>query len=87
MQFTATLAANATGRWFTHSWPFHWFVVWTVVPTSPAVDGPAQLQWTVRTTRQAERLIKYHISVQNLGAAAVSFAARYEVLGWGLTFV
>ena len=86
-QFSGTVPGNSTRTWFTHSWPSHWFVVWTIIPTSPVVDGPAQLQWTVRTTRQAERLIKYHISVQNLGAAAVSFAARYEVLGWGPTFV
>jgi len=86
-QFSGTVAGGSTGTWFTHSWPSHWFVVWTIVPTSPVVDGPAQLQWAVRTTRQAERLIKYHVSVQNLGAAAVSFDARYEVLGWGPTFV
>ena len=86
-QFTGTVQGNATGHWFTHSWPSHWFVVWTIVPTSPAVDGPAQLEWTVRTSRQAERLVKYHISVRNLGGASVSFAARYEVLGWGPTFV
>ena len=41
----------------------------------------------MRTTRQAERLIKYHLAVQNLGSASVSFDARYEVLGWGPTFV
>jgi hypothetical protein len=86
-QFNGTVAGNATGTWFTHSWPSHWFVVWVMVPTSPVVDGPAQLEWTVRTSRQAERLLKYHISVKNLGAAPVSFAARYEVLGWGPTFV
>jgi len=86
-QFSGTVPANSTRTWFTHSWPSHWFVVWTVVPTSPAVDGPAQLTSVVRTTRQAERLIKYHLSVQNLGAASVTFDARYEVLGWGSTFV
>jgi hypothetical protein len=86
-QFTGTVAGNATRTWFTHSWPSHWFVVWTIVPTSPVVDGPAQLEFVVRTSRQAERLIKYHLSVRNLGATGISFAARYEVLGWGPTFV
>ena len=86
-QFSGTVPGASTRTWFTHSWPSHWFVVWTVVPTSPVVDGPAQLEFVVRTTRQAERLIKYHLAVQNLGSASVSFDARYEVLGWGPTFV
>jgi hypothetical protein len=86
-QFSGTVPANSTRHWFTHSWPSHWFVVWGAVPTSPVVDGPPQLQLVVRTTRQAERLIKYHLSLTNVGAAAVSFQARYEVLGWGPTFV
>jgi hypothetical protein len=86
-QFTGTVPANSTRTWFTHSWPSHWFVLWTVVPTSPIIDGPAQLELVVRTTRQAERLIKYHLSIHNFGGASVSFEARYEVLGWGPTFV
>jgi hypothetical protein len=86
-QFTGTVAGLATRTWFTHSWPSHWFVVWTVVPTSPAVDGPAQLEFVVRTTRQAERLLKYHLSIRNLGPVPMSFVARYEVLGWSPAFV
>ena len=58
VQFTATIPANATRRWFTHSWPFHWFVVWTVVPTNPAIDGPEQSEWKIQITRQTETLLK-----------------------------
>jgi Astacin (Peptidase family M12A) len=86
VQFTATLAANATGRWFTHSWPFHWFVVWTVVPTAPAIDGPAQVEWKIQITRQAEALLKYFIEVRNLQNYPVTVQARYNVLGWGRMF-
>jgi hypothetical protein len=86
-QFSGTVAGNSTRTWFTHSWPSHWFVVWTIVPTSPVVDGPAQAELTVRTTRQAERLIKYHLSVRNLGPAPLNVVARYEVLGWHPSFV
>ena len=57
VQFTGTLNAGATGRWFTHSWPFHWFVVWTPVPTAPPVDGNAQIEWKVQITRQSETLL------------------------------
>ena len=86
-QFSGSVPGNSTRTWFTHSWPSHWFVVWTAIPTSPVVDGPAQLELVVQTTRQAERLIKYFLSVRNLGSAAVNFDARYEVLGWGPSFV
>ena len=86
-QFSGSVPGHSTRVWFTHSWPSHWFVVWTVVPTAPPVDGPAQLEFVVRTTRQAERLIKYHLSITNVGAAPINFVARYDVLGWGPTFV
>jgi hypothetical protein len=91
VQFSGVVPANGTGNWFTHSWPSHWFVVWTVVPTAPVVDGPAQLELTVRTTRQADRanarLVKYHLSVRNLTGGSVNFEARYEVLGWHRGFL
>jgi hypothetical protein len=86
-QFTGSVPGSSTRTWFTHSWPSHWFVVWTIVPTAPVVDGPAQVELVVRVTRQAERLLKYHLSIRNLGTAAVTFDARYEVLGWSPTFV
>lgn len=85
-QFSGVLAPNATGNWFTHSWPSHWFVVWNVTPTAPPVDGGAQVELTVRLSRQGESLLKYHLSVRNLSATQVSFDARYEVLGWARNF-
>jgi Astacin (Peptidase family M12A) len=89
-QFSGTVAANSTGNWFSHSWPSHWYVHWTVMPTAPVVDGNAQLELTVRTSRQADRanarLVKYHLSVRNVTGGPVSFQARYEVLGWHPSF-
>ena len=85
-QFSSSVGANATATWFTHSWPAHWFVVWTIVPTSPAIDGPAQLEFTHRVTRQADALLKHFLSVRNLGANSVGFEARFEVLGWARNF-
>lgn len=89
-QFSGTVAANSTGNWFTHSWPSHWYVHWTVMPTAPVVDGNAQLELTVRTSRQADRanarLVKYHLSVTNVTGGPVNFQARYEVLGWHPSF-
>jgi hypothetical protein len=90
-QFAGSLAPGQTNTWFTHSWPSHWFVVWTAVPTAPAVDGPAQLELTVRMSRQADRanarLVKYHLTVRNLSASVLNFQARYEVLGWHPSFL
>jgi subtilisin family serine protease len=80
VQFTGTVAANATARWFTHSWPDHWHVIWTVVPTAPAIDGPAQIEFSVKTTRQAFGLIKYFIDIKNLQNYPVTIEARYCVL-------
>lgn len=85
-QFSGTVGPNGTGNWFTHSWPSHWFVVWTVVPTGPAIDGPAQLEFTHRLSRQNQHLLKHHLTVRNLGGGNVSFEARYEVLGWAPNF-
>jgi hypothetical protein len=85
-QFIGTVPAGATRSWFTHSWPAYWFVVWIVVPTGPAVDGPAQLEWRVRIDRQSETLLKYFIEVTNLAPNPVDFEARFEVLGWSRDF-
>jgi astacin (peptidase family M12A) len=84
-QFTGSVPAQTTKRWFTHSWPAAWYVVWTVVPTGPAVDGPAQVEWTVQVTRQSGGLLKYFLSITNLTAAPIDIQARYDVLGWSLS--
>ncbi len=82
VQFRGSVPANATRRWFTHSWPSHWYVVWTVVPTGPVQNSSAQLEWKVQVERQTENRLKYFIEVKNLSRRTVSFEARYNVLGW-----
>jgi hypothetical protein len=80
-QFTATLAAHQTQRWFTFNWPAHWHVVWTVVSTSPYATA-SQLRWRVRVERASFANITYWIEVTNLTGAPITFEARYNVLGW-----
>ena len=80
-QFTGTLAAHQTLRWFTFNWPAHWHVVWTAVPTSPFATAP-QLRWRVRVERASFANITYWIEVTNLTGAPITFEARYNVLGW-----
>jgi hypothetical protein len=80
VQFTGIIPANGTTKWFTHSWPDHWHVIWTVIPTSPAIDGPEQIEFKVETTRQAFGLIKYFIEIKNLRNYQVTIEARFCVL-------
>ncbi|HEU4348340.1 MAG TPA: Dot/Icm T4SS effector Zinc-dependent metalloprotease LegP [Actinoplanes sp.] len=82
VQFRGTVAAGATRTWFTHSWPAQWWVEWAVVPTAPAVDGPAQVQWDVQVDRQSGGLLKYFLAVRNLTGGPVDIEARFDVLGW-----
>ncbi|MDX8049787.1 M12 family metallopeptidase [Lentzea sp. BCCO 10_0798] len=82
VQFTGSVPAGTTRRWFTHSWPAHWYVLWTVVPTAPAADGAAQIEWTTQVTRQSGGLLKYFLAITNLTGGQVDVEARYDVLGW-----
>ncbi|HMS74214.1 hypothetical protein [Gordonia sp. (in: high G+C Gram-positive bacteria)] len=79
-QFTGTVTAGQTRTWFTHSWNAASNVVWSVVPTAPVVDGAAQVEWKVRSTRQATNLVKWFIEVKNVTNVPVTFQARYAVL-------
>jgi hypothetical protein len=80
VQFRSNVPANSTRRWFTHSWPENWRVVWMVVPTGPVQDASAQLEWDVEVTRQTTDKLKYFIEVKNLTNQTVSFEARYAIM-------
>jgi hypothetical protein len=79
VQFTGTVAANRTQKWFTFRWPQQWHVVWYVVPTSPRVGAP-QIEWNVEVERAEAAFITYWISVRNLTNQPVNIEARYAVL-------
>jgi hypothetical protein len=81
VQFTGTIPAHTTHRWFTFRWPAHWHVIWTVMPTSVRAGGP-QVEWTVAVERASDEFITYWISIKNLTPVPVSIEARYAVLGW-----
>lgn len=82
VQFHAAVPAGQVRNWFTHSWPSHWYVVWTVVPTAPVQDSAPQIEWKVMVERQADALLKYYLEVTNLTQVEVEIEARYNVLGW-----
>ncbi len=75
-QFTGTVPANSTRRWFTHSWPAPWHVIWTVMPTT-IESGARQLKWNVQVERANAEFATYWISVTNRTGRAVSFEGRY----------
>jgi hypothetical protein len=79
-QFTGSLTANQTKRWFTFNWPAHWHVVWTVVPTMP-LTGVRQLRWKVQIERATDSTITYWIEVTNLTALTIPIEGRFAVLG------
>ncbi len=79
VQFTGTLTANATQKWFTFNWPQQWHVEWNVVPTSP-VPGAPQIEWDVEVERASPTAITYWIKIHNLTAVPVNIEARYAVM-------
>ena len=81
VQFRGTVGANQTQCWFTHSWPAHWHVLWTVVPTTPAPGAP-QIRWRVKVERASDRFATYWICVTNTTTRPVDVEGRYAVLGW-----
>lgn len=78
-QFSGTVPAGASKRWFTYAWPADWHVVWTVVPTTIGPGAP-QIEWDVVVQRGATAELTYWIIVRNLTGAEVGVEARYEVL-------
>lgn len=79
VQFSGSLAPSASNKWFTHSWPVGWHVVWYVMPTSPQSGAP-QIDWDVSVERANATHSTYWITIKNLTGATVNFEARYAVL-------
>jgi hypothetical protein len=78
-QFTGSVPAHASQRWFTFNWPAEWDVVWTVVPDSPQPGAP-EIQWDVSVERASAQSITYWINISNLTGNPVTIEARYAVL-------
>ena len=77
-QFTGTVEANASKRWFTFNWPPDRHVLWTVVSTTPR-SGTPQLEWDVAVERAASG-ITYWITIRNLTGQPIDIEARYAVM-------
>jgi hypothetical protein len=79
VQFTGSVPANSSRRWFTFNWPASWHVVWNVVSTSPQSGAP-QIDWQVQVERASADHITYWITIRNITAAPVNIEARYAVM-------
>jgi hypothetical protein len=79
VQFTGSLAANASNRWFTFNWPATWHVIWTAMPVTVQPGAP-QLSWTVQVERASAEFVTYWINVRNLTPSALTFEGRFAVL-------
>ncbi|WP_375444466.1 WD40/YVTN/BNR-like repeat-containing protein [uncultured Fibrella sp.] len=81
VQFTGSLTANQTRKWFTFRWPATWHVIWTVMPTNPLPGNP-QVKWNVEVERADAEYATYWISVTNLTASPITFEGRYAILSY-----
>lgn len=79
IQWNGSLGPNQTQRWFTHSWPSSWHVIWYMNPTTP-IPGAPHLEWEVQVERASADKITYWIVVKNLTNTSVNFEGRYAVL-------
>ena len=81
VQWRGRLGPRQSRRWFTHSWPATWHVVWTAMPTTPARGAP-ELSWNVEVERADPERLTYWITVRNLTRQTIDFEGRYGILGW-----
>jgi hypothetical protein len=79
VQWTGSLAANETRRWFTFNWPSTWHIVWTLMPTTPQPGAP-QLSYSVQVERASAEYTTYWITATNLTPAALTFEGRFCIL-------
>ena len=80
-QWTGSLAPRQTHRWFTHSWPATWHVMWTLMPTSVRRGAP-QISWNVQVERGNAEHVTYWITAKNLTSSRVNFEGRYCILSF-----
>lgn len=79
VQFSGTIAAGETRRWFTYDWPACWHVIWDVIPTTPVTPGPG-IRWRVQVERASRERITYWIRATNLTANPIDVEARYAIV-------
>ena len=78
-QFTGSVAAGSSARWFTYAWPASWHVIWNIISTSPVVGAP-QVEWDVAVERASSTDITYWITIRNVTGSPINIEARYAIM-------
>jgi len=78
-QFTGSVPAFSTRRWFTFAWPVSWHVIWSVISTSPVVGAP-QVEWDVAVERASTTDITYWITIRNVTGSDINIEAHYAIM-------
>jgi hypothetical protein len=79
VQWTGTVPASSSARWFTYNWSEWERVEWRMLPTTPRPGAP-ELTWDVAIERASGNYLTYWITVTNLTNQPVTFEGRYCVL-------
>jgi hypothetical protein len=79
VQFTGSLPAGATQRWFTFNWNPANHIVWYMMPTSTTTVG-TELTWSVAVQRVDATHCTYWLTVTNQTSAPITFEGRYAIL-------
>jgi hypothetical protein len=79
IQFTGSLPAGATQRWFTYNWPAAWNVVWYMIPDTVQTGVP-EISWSVAVERADATNCTYWLTVSNPSSIPITFEGRYAVL-------
>jgi len=79
LQFTGSLAANQTQKWFTFGWNAAQHIIWYMMPVTPKPGAP-ELQWSVSVERANATQVTYWITVTNLTATPITFEGRFAIL-------
>jgi hypothetical protein len=77
--YTGSIGPSASGRWFAHSFPASWHVIWYVIPTTVQAGNPS-IDWDVAVERADTNYCTYWITIKNLTAQNQGFEMRYAVL-------
>lgn len=80
-QFEGSLAPRETKRWFSHSWPATWHMIWTVMPNTITLRSPS-VKWKVQAEKASAEFVTYWLIITNLTDRPVQFEGRYSILSY-----
>jgi photosystem II stability/assembly factor-like uncharacterized protein len=80
-QFEGILNPNETRRWFSHSWPSTWHMVWSVMPKTIGSATP-QIKWQVSVEKADAQHVTYWLTLTNLTNKSLTIEGRYAIMSY-----